>query len=301
MCIRDSLLAGRAERLAQAPHLGLGAPDQLGDGVVVAFAGCVEQGTQGVVAGHRGILPPPFQPKEPPGNSIAVADDFDDMACSRWMVALSAEADGEDPGVDARLLAAHLRGCADCRAFAEDLRRLRRHSGIDPAPQMPDMAPRVSKLNAIADRASAWTAVRLLLAVVAVFILVDALPALVLGHEESTSEHAARHLGAFAAAYAVALLVVVVRPARARSILPVAAVLAGALVITATIDVADGHIPLVEETAHFPELLSVVLVWLLARPSGVVPAPGAARRAAAPPLRLLAPEPDPDVDQRESG
>ena len=64
----------------------------------------------------------------------------------------------------------------------------------------------------------------------------------------------------------MALLLVVIRPARARAIFPVTLVLAGALLITAVLDVVEGHVPLVDETAHLPELLSVPLVWLLARP-----------------------------------
>ena len=106
------------------------------------------------------------------------------------------------------------------------------------------------------------------------------LPALVLGDEQGASAHAARHLGAFTAAYGVGLLVVAVRPARARAMLPVAAVLAGALVITAVVDLVDGRIPLVGEAQHLPEVLSVVLVWLLA-----IPSPRRARPAAAPSRR----------------
>ena len=49
--------------------------------------------------------------------------------------------------------------------------------------------------------------------------------------------------------------------------LPVAAVLAGALVITAVVDLAQRRVPLVGEAAHLPEVVSVVLVWLLAVPS----------------------------------
>ncbi|MBU6315405.1 MAG: hypothetical protein KGR47_02750, partial [Acidobacteria bacterium] len=56
-------------------------------------------------------------------------------------------------------------------------------------------------------------------------------------------------------------------PARARTMLPVAAVLAGALLISAVIDLADGSIPLVGEATHLPELISVLLIWLLAVPS----------------------------------
>ena len=113
--------------------------------------------------------------------------------------------------------------------------------------------------------------------------------------------HEARHLGAFSVAYAVALLLVVVRPARARAILPVTMVLAAALLITAAIDVVEGHVPLVDEAAHLPELASVALVWLLARPRPVPrgAASGDGSSTAAPSLRLLD-HPD-DTQDREAG
>ena len=88
-----------------------------------------------------------------------------------------------------------------------------------------------------------------------------------LGDVKDTATHSARHLGAFGVAYGVALFVVVVRPARARSILPVALVLAAAQVITAIVDLATGRIPLVGEAGHVPQIISVVLIWLLAVPS----------------------------------
>lgn len=130
-----------------------------------------------------------------------------------------------------------------------------------------DLPRRVARLAAAADRAATWSVGRGLLAAVAVQILVFSLPALVMGDEQDTSTHAARHLGAFTVAYAAGLLVVVVRPARARTMLPVAAVLAGALLVTAVIDLANGRIPLVDEARHLPEVLSVVLVWMIAVPS----------------------------------
>src|SRR4249919_2756145 len=77
-------------------------------------------------------------------------------------------------------------------------------------------AKKISKLNAAADRAAHWSILRIVLAIVAVQVIAFALPALVLGEEQQTGIHAARHLGAFEVAYGVALLVVVVRPARAR-------------------------------------------------------------------------------------
>ena len=186
------------------------------------------------------------------------------MTCERWRDAISARADGEALGVDERLLDAHLERCPACRSFA-DAAPLPLAPRLAPLPS-PDLPRRVSRDAARADRASTSSIVRALLAVVAVEIIVVSVPAL-LGDRQATSTHAARHLGAFAVAYGVGLLVVVARPARARTMLPVAAVLAGALVITSVVDLSQRRIPLVDEAAHLPEVVSVVLVWLIAVPS----------------------------------
>jgi predicted anti-sigma-YlaC factor YlaD len=194
------------------------------------------------------------------------------VECTRWREAISAQLDGEDPGIDPALVDAHVARCPDCRAFGAAAADAHRTQRVGVAPAVPDLSRRVRKAVALADRASRWSVVRALLVVVAAQIIGFSLPALIFGDEHETATHAARHLGAFTAAYGVGLLVVAIRPARARTMLPVAVVLAGALLITAVVDMANGHVPLVGEAQHLPELLSVVLVWLLA-----VPAP---RRAA---------------------
>lgn len=188
------------------------------------------------------------------------------MDCDRWQEALSAQADGEDPGLDERLLDAHLARCPTCVAFAAAIDGSRRRAAVREAEPLPDISRRVVKANAILDRAGTWGIVRALLFVVAAEIIVLSAPALVLGEGDSAA-HDARHLGAFSVAYAVALIVAAVRPARARTVLPVAAVLAGALAVTAVGDIVAGTIPLMNEATHIPELISVVLVWLLASPS----------------------------------
>ena len=189
------------------------------------------------------------------------------MECTRWREAVSARLDGEDPGIDPALVDAHLARCPGCRAFASAAADAHRAQRVGVAAAVPDLSGRVRKAVAVADRASRWSVVRALLVVVAVQIIGFSLPALIFGDEHETATHAARHLGAFTAAYGVGLLVVAVRPARARTMLPVAVVLAGALVITAIVDMANGDVPLVGEAQHLPELLSVVLVWLLAVPA----------------------------------
>ena len=193
------------------------------------------------------------------------------MGCERWQDAISARADGEDPGIDERLVDAHLARCAACSTFAAAIEGSRRRLVVRPAVEMPDLSRRMAKTAALLDRAGKWSMVRALLIVVAIEIVVTSVPALVLGDGE-TNVHDARHLGAFSVAYAVALLVAAVRPARARTVLPVAAVLAGALLVTAVVDLANGTVPLVNEASHLPELISVVLIWLLAIPAHRAPA-----------------------------
>lgn len=221
------------------------------------------------------------------------------MACERWIDAISAIADGEDPGVDERLLDAHVDRCASCRAFRDRVDQTRAALRLQRAPRMPDLSRRIVKLNALADRASRWGMVRGLLAVVAVEILILSVPALILGQQvANSSEHAARHLGAFTAAYGAGLLVVVARPARARTMLPVAATLALALLITAVVDVVDGRAPLLGETLHLPELFSVLLLWLLASPADRRPASSEGRRSDLP-ARLRVVE-SPDAGETEA-
>jgi predicted anti-sigma-YlaC factor YlaD len=188
------------------------------------------------------------------------------MMCERWREGLSALADGEDPGVDLALLEAHVRRCPSCAAFRRDLEATRNRLRIREAVPQPDLSRRIAKLHAITYRSARWGLVRGLLAALAIEILTASAPELISGTGAGNSTHAARHLGAFGVAYAVGLLVVALRPARARTMIPVAAVLAVALTVSALIDVASGVANPVGELGHLPELGSVVLLWLLARP-----------------------------------
>jgi predicted anti-sigma-YlaC factor YlaD len=219
------------------------------------------------------------------------------VTCELWREQILALADGEASAIDTHLLDAHLASCPACRAYQENVHRLRR-TMVRSAPEMPELAGRIAKLAAIADRAGRWGIARGLLAVIALEIVVLSIPALVLGEEQATSVHAARHLGAFSIAYAAGLVVVVARPARARTMLPVAAMLAGTLLITGVIDIADGRVPLVGEAVHVPEVLSVVLIWLLAVPTHP-PATGGQRKRPPQPLRLV--DDAADDEQRETG
>jgi predicted anti-sigma-YlaC factor YlaD len=200
-------------------------------------------------------------------NQSPPADDHVHVSCEPWQLAISARIDGEDPGIEPRLLDAHLAGCPECRRFQAVSESGQRSARVQVAAPIPDLAKRLSRTNAMIDRAAGLSIARVLLALVALDVFFFAVKALVLGEEADASTHAARHLGAFSIAYGVGLIVVVIRPARARTMLPVAAVLAGALLITAVVDLLNGTVPLTGEATHLPELISVILIWLLAVPS----------------------------------
>ena len=97
--------------------------------------------------------------------------DWNTMDCSVWRDALSAMADGEQPEIDERLVAAHVGRCADCRLYKERIEASPRiHRVTEPA-GMPDLSKTIAKLNAAADRAGHWSILRVVLAVVAVQVI----------------------------------------------------------------------------------------------------------------------------------
>lgn len=199
------------------------------------------------------------------------------MDCAQWNEAIGAILDGEDPGIDPALVDAHVARCPDCAAHREFVHGLRRAALREAEPQ-PDLAPRVVKAAKVADGTRTWSIPRGVLAVCAIEVVALSMPDLF----GAGASHDTRHLGAFTFAYGVLLLVVVARPARARTMLPVALMLGLALAVTAVVDLVAGTVPLVNETLHVPELVSVVMVWMLA-------APGRVRRSGGDRLRVRAP------------
>lgn len=189
------------------------------------------------------------------------------MGCARWEESVSALADGEEPDLPADLVRSHIADCPDCRRFAAGL-------GFDPsATAERDFAAAVVEDNARLDRAEGTRLLRVLVALCSATIAALAVQPLISGELDGIASHDARHAGAFGIAFAVALAVAAWRPARARSILPVALVLALAIALTAVLDIVLGEATIVGELIHLPELLSVPLVWLLATPADRRPWP----------------------------
>ena len=155
---------------------------------------------------------------------------------------------------------------------------------------MPDLARSVTREVARDDRRAQRWPLRAALMVVATAIAWQAVPQMV-GEDRlpgasgamfhAPVSHDTRHAGAFGAAFAVGLLIVAFRPARARALLPVAMMAVAALALTSIIDATEGSITLLSERQHLPEVAALALVWLLAR--------GTSRRPATPTQRHVTP------------
>jgi predicted anti-sigma-YlaC factor YlaD len=191
------------------------------------------------------------------------------MRCQPCRDALSARIDGEEPSVPEAVLRRHLDGCASCRAFADGSAALHRRTSVREADPVPDLTGPIlaaARSRAVppeprpADHWSRWA-----LLGVALTQLAIALPPLVWGRDADAPVHLARELGAWDLALAAALLLVVLRPARAAGLIPFALALAGTLVATAVIDVASGRAAVGGEAQHLLDLVGLALLWLMAR------------------------------------
>jgi predicted anti-sigma-YlaC factor YlaD len=189
------------------------------------------------------------------------------MSCTRIRHAISARLDGEDPGLDPAFVDDHLATCAGCRAFAADADRLHRSLRLTPAPEIPDLAPRVLvAIGAEPGASETQRALRGILAALALVQIAVAVPALVLGSDAGLPVHTARHLGSFDVALAVGFLFAAWRPSRIPGLLPVAFALVVCLVGSSMLDVIAGNTAALSEAHHVTDFAGLVVLWLLSRP-----------------------------------
>jgi predicted anti-sigma-YlaC factor YlaD len=202
----------------------------------------------------------------PAGNQTAGSFDLHPVECHEVQTALSARSDGEPTGVDDAAADAHVRSCASCRDFAEALDAPPPVALLHPAVD-PDLQERVVAAAGPVDRSGVWWVLRVMLALVAVGYLITAVPELLFSVDPHHG-HIAHHLGAFEAAYAVALMFVAARPAKARAMVPFTAALAIGMLVLAVVDIARGEAFPLNELSHLLEIAGLVIVWLLATRRG---------------------------------
>ena len=221
-----------------------------------------------------------------PGNFPATGDDRSGVSipCETFQDAISARLDGEPlpAGLDDGAVGAHVATCVACAAFATGVAAQHRALRVRPAEPVPDLADAIlAALPADARPQPAREWARYALFAVAATQLLLALPAVLLGDDPGASIHVARELGSFDVALGIGLLWAAWQPRRALGLLPMVMALAGAMVVTAVLDMARGEAPALGEAHHLLDLAGLALLWSLAHPPKPAGRPDPSRLLAA--------------------
>jgi predicted anti-sigma-YlaC factor YlaD len=188
------------------------------------------------------------------------------LPCARWREVASAVLDGEAGPDEERDLDRHMAGCGACRSWVRQAESLGRSMRVREAESVPDQtAAIVARAGAESDRRRLAWALRLALGAVGLIEVIFAIGDFVDESGTGSFVHAERHSGAFALAFAVALVVVAVQPERVRGLLPMGVVLAGVVVVTSIVELVQRQSPAFVELRHVLELAGVALMVLLGR------------------------------------
>jgi predicted anti-sigma-YlaC factor YlaD len=211
------------------------------------------------------------------------------MDCDRVREAISAQIDGEEPGLPPDVLAAHLAGCAACtrwqgRAHAVT-RRVRLGGSFldhDLTAGVLAAAPAAAPARLRLRWAQRGGLIALALAQLAI-----AAPMLFLGHDHDAGVHAAHELGSFNLALAIAFAVGAIRPALSAGLAWPSGIAAAGLVTTAIVDLIGGQAIGADEAQHLVALAGAALLVWQSRMGDAGSAGAAARPSSVPAVTRL--------------
>jgi predicted anti-sigma-YlaC factor YlaD len=205
----------------------------------------------------------------------------DAAACAVVRESVSADLDGEVGPLDELEVARHLRNCDACNRFATAAHSASRRVRLAAVQDVPDLSAAI--MTGLADEPSRSSArwvgrLRVVVAMAGVAQMLLAVP-LVAGMV-GADPHLGRDLAALQLALGVGLILAAVQPHRAAGVLPVIAVVAGATLVLAGIDVAGGVATWTAELVHVSEIIGVLALWALSRalPAAVTASPVQPRR-----------------------
>lgn len=191
------------------------------------------------------------------------------MDCDVCRTGLSAQLDGEDGPAPLAEVHHHLVGCDGCASWFDEATRLHRWVRVRTAEPLPDRTDAIlAGVPVTARPRPVREGVRYALLAIGLTQVLLALPALVLAESQAAPVHITREMGAFELALGVGLLAAVWRPRLCSGMLPFAAALAGAMLFTAVIDLAQGEAIASAEGQHLLALVGVALLAGLRRPPG---------------------------------
>jgi predicted anti-sigma-YlaC factor YlaD len=198
------------------------------------------------------------------------------MQCSTYRAAISARLDGEDIGLPAEVLDAHLAGCGDCQAWAAAADALAGAVARAPRSDVPLDPALLAALVSPPERRPARAGLlstgewRVVLGVIAVALFVVSWPGAFLT-EGHASVHIAHQLTAWDMGLAAGFFVAALFPARAWGMFPLACVLVACMAGAFVLDILSGHGVLGTEVVHALEIAGLICLWAVARRSAHQP------------------------------
>jgi predicted anti-sigma-YlaC factor YlaD len=201
------------------------------------------------------------------------------VGCDQYREALSAELDGEPPGVPETSLAGHLSDCSACREWFGQAARITRLARVATAVPAPDLVPAVlAALPApAAGRRRLLAAARAALVAVAFLQALLAWSGALTGQDDMVSGHVAREVGAWNLALAVAFLAAATRPRTAEALIAPVGVFVAVLTVSAISDAVAGDLALGRLLSHL--LVATGLGLLVTVGRTAPPQPGAPDRS----------------------
>jgi predicted anti-sigma-YlaC factor YlaD len=191
------------------------------------------------------------------------------MECDRTREAISARIDGEDSGLPAGAVEAHLADCAACRDWQQRAHAVTRRARVGGPFLDRDLTPVVlAAVPAAPVRRGRTLTQRTALAAVALGQLAITVPLLILGHDHDAGVHAAHELGSFDLALAIAFAVGAIRPALSAGLAWPCGVAAAGLAGTAIVDLISGQTLGADEAQHLVAVLGAALLCWQARTTG---------------------------------
>jgi predicted anti-sigma-YlaC factor YlaD len=188
------------------------------------------------------------------------------MECDRIREAISARIDGENPGVPASLVEAHLAECEGCRGWQRRAHAVTRRARLGGSFLDHDLTPQLLAAVPLAMAGRGRRrALRAGLTAVALAQLAVTVPLLVLGHDHDTGAHAAHELGSFDLALAIAFAVGAIRPVLSAGLAWPSGIAAAALAGTAIADLIGGQAIGADEAQHLIALAGAALLCWQAR------------------------------------
>lgn len=177
------------------------------------------------------------------------------MDCDAHRELLSAGLDEETTALEQEAADIHLAACAECTTWFASAVSVTRATRLGPAEPVPDLTAAIlSGSPAVEPAPDPLPVVRIGLALVAVAQV------LVGQNGLFDATHVAREQAVFEVALAIGFATAAWRPRRAGGLVPLVAALVVGLLVTASVDAADGTVAMLSEGHHVVAMIGLLLL-----------------------------------------